>query len=220
LAGSIGELPPFMRRANTTFVNLRSALDDVDPLVDASKPVARRLDPFLREARAFAAGAEPTLRDLSITIRRPGKGNDLINLMSSVPPLARIALATENRSVAPGGRRVGVGRTRGAFPESTDAFKQGAQEISIARPYTKDFLGWLDDFSTTGGGFDALGEVARAQINFGEALPPPGPLRKFQFKRCPGSAEAPADDGSNVLSADEMQRLECEESARAVGDVK
>jgi hypothetical protein len=49
---------------------------------------------------------------------------------------------------------------------------------------------------------------------------PPGPLRKFQFKRCPGSAEAPADDGSNVLSADEMHRLQCEESARAVGDVR
>src|SRR5215210_1266638 len=94
LADSIGALPPFMRRANTTFVNLRSALDDVDPLVDASKPVARRLDPFLAEARGFAAGAHPTLRDLSVTIRRRGRANDLINLMQSVPPLARIALQT------------------------------------------------------------------------------------------------------------------------------
>src|SRR5215211_4730735 len=33
LAESIERLPPFMRRANTTFVNLRAALDDVDPLV-------------------------------------------------------------------------------------------------------------------------------------------------------------------------------------------
>jgi hypothetical protein len=73
--------------------------------------------------------------------------------------------------------------------------------------------------------------VARAQINFAENLPfavdgdhqvpvPPGPLRKGQYKRCPGSAEAPADDGSNVLSAEDMQRLQCEESARAVGDVR
>ena len=54
LAESIDRLPPFMRRANTTFVNLRAALDDVDPLVDASKPVARRLQPFLREARGLA----------------------------------------------------------------------------------------------------------------------------------------------------------------------
>ena len=52
LADSITELPPFMRRANTTFVNLRAALDDVDPLVEASKPVARQLGPFLEDARA------------------------------------------------------------------------------------------------------------------------------------------------------------------------
>ena len=61
-----------MRRANTTFVNLRAALDDVDPLVDASKPVARRLQPFLREARELAANGGPTLRDLSRTIKQPG----------------------------------------------------------------------------------------------------------------------------------------------------
>ena len=222
LAESVGQLPPFMRRANTTFVNLRSALDDVDPLVDASKPVAKKLDPFLSEARAFAHGARPTIRDLSVTIRKPGRANDLINLMASAPPLARIALDTRRRSVAPGGHRVGVGSVQGAFPESTAAFKNAAPEIALARPYTKDFLGWFDDFSTTGGGFDALGEVSRAQINFAETLPvpAPGPLRKNQYKRCPGSAEAPADDGSNVLSAEEMQQLQCEDSARATGDVK
>src|SRR3954471_18345088 len=43
LAESVDRLPPFMRRANTTFVNLRSALNDVDPFVDASKPAVKRL---------------------------------------------------------------------------------------------------------------------------------------------------------------------------------
>ena len=43
LSDAIGELPPFMRRANTTFVNLRATLDDLDPLVDESKPVAKQL---------------------------------------------------------------------------------------------------------------------------------------------------------------------------------
>ena len=62
-----------MRRANTTFVNLRAALDDVDPLVDASKPAVRRLGPFLDEARLFARDGEPTFRDLSRTIRRSGR---------------------------------------------------------------------------------------------------------------------------------------------------
>ena len=68
LAESVERLPPFMRRANTTFVNLRSALDDVDPFVDASKPAVRRLGPFLDQARLFVRDAEPTIRDLSRTI--------------------------------------------------------------------------------------------------------------------------------------------------------
>jgi phospholipid/cholesterol/gamma-HCH transport system substrate-binding protein len=221
LAESIGNLPPFMRRANTTFVNLRATLDEVDPLVEASKPVAKKLGPFLDETREFTAGAEPTVRDLSRTIRRSGPRNDLVELLQSVPPLADITLEERERVVAPGGRRVSVGKTRGAFPETVDAFKKGAYEFSISRPYTTDFLGWLDDFSTTGGGFDALGATARFQPHFTENIPVPlNPVRSGQYKRCPGSAEAAAADGSNVLSAEEMARLQCEESARATGDVK
>ncbi|HEX2233634.1 MAG TPA: MlaD family protein [Thermoleophilaceae bacterium] len=221
LAQAIENLPPFMRQANSTFVDLRFTLDEVDPLVEASKPVARRLGPFLNQARAFAAGAEPTVRDLSKTIRKRGRRNDLIELLRSVPPLADIALEEKQRSVAPGRRRVSVGNVRGAFPDAVDAFKGGAQEIGLARAYTTDFLGWLDDFSTTGGGFDALGETARFHPHFSEHIPVPfNPVRRDQFKRCPGSAEAPANDGSNVFSAEEMEFLQCEESSRATGNVE
>jgi phospholipid/cholesterol/gamma-HCH transport system substrate-binding protein len=213
LAESIGRLPPFMRRANTTFVNLRSTLDAVDPLVEASKPVAKRLGPFLSQARAFAADAEPTVRDLSLTLRKPGRANDLVNFMQSIPPLAEIATVKKDRSYAPGGKRYSVGETRGAFPESVEALKGGAGEFGFARPYTTDFLGWFDDFSTTGGGFDALGATARGFITMSEFLHKDS-LAYKQYKRCPGSAEAPASDGSNVLSAAERERLDCDESDR------
>jgi phospholipid/cholesterol/gamma-HCH transport system substrate-binding protein len=218
LADSISQLPPFMRRANTTFVNLRSTLDQLDPLVDASEPVAKRLGPFLSEARAFAADAEPTVRDLSRTVRRRGPANDLINLLDAFPPLADIAVMRKRRAAAPGGRRVDVGVTDGAFQETVEAFKAGAPEIGLGRAYTTDFLGWADDFSTTGGGFDALGAMGRGHISLAENLG--GPIRQHQYKRCPGAAEAPAADGSNVLSAEQMAELQCEESARAVGDVR
>src|SRR3954469_22398730 len=49
LARAISLLPPFMRRANTTFVNLRATLDDLKPLVDESKPVTPKLRRFLAE---------------------------------------------------------------------------------------------------------------------------------------------------------------------------
>ena len=206
LAESVGLLPPVMRRANTTFVNLRAALDDVDPLVDAAKPVARRLDPFLSQARLFARDAEPTVRDLSETIRTTGSANDLIELLDSFPPLARTALDT---------RRINGAERRGAFPETSAALRAAAPTIALGRPYTPDFVGWLDDFSTTGV-YDALGGFSRAWTSFSELLYGPGPKLR-QFRRCPGANEPPAADGSNVFAGSEAADLDCDPSQRSVG---
>jgi phospholipid/cholesterol/gamma-HCH transport system substrate-binding protein len=206
LAESVERLPPFMRRANTTFVNLRSALDDVDPLVDASKPAVRRLGPFLDEARLFVRDGEPTIRDLSRTIARSGPNNDLIELIRSFPPLARVAMDEQ---------RVNGADRRGAFPETTDALRAAAPTIAFGRPYTPDFVGWMDDFSTTGG-YDANGGFSRAWINFSEILYGPGPKLK-QFRRCPGANELPAEDGSNVFSGEQAAQLDCDPNQRTVG---
>ena len=81
----IRRLPGFLRKSNTTFVNLRATLDDLDPLVDASKPVVRDLRPLLADLRPFARNARPTFRDLARTIRRPGAGNDLVELLRAQP---------------------------------------------------------------------------------------------------------------------------------------
>jgi phospholipid/cholesterol/gamma-HCH transport system substrate-binding protein len=206
LAESVQLLPGFMRRANTTFVDLRSALDDVDPFVDASKPAVRRLGPFLQQARLFVRDGEPTIRDLSRTIAHRGPNNDLIELIKSFPPLARVAMDQRN---------VNGANRRGAFPETTDALKAAAPTIAFGRPYTPDFVGWMDDFSTTGG-YDANGGFSRAWINFSEILYGPGPKLK-QFRRCPGANEQPAPDGSNVFSAQEAQALDCDPNQRSVG---
>jgi len=206
LAESIERLPPFLRRANTTFVNLRAALDDVDPLVDAAKPAVKRLGPFLDQARFFARDGEPTIRDLSRTISARGATNDLIELIDSFPPLSRVAL---NDQTVNGARR------RGAFPETTAALAAAAPTIAFARPYTPDFVGWLDDFSTTGG-YDAVGGYSRAWINLSELLYGPGP-KTGQFRRCPGANELPAADGTNVLSSAEAAALDCDPSQRSVG---
>jgi phospholipid/cholesterol/gamma-HCH transport system substrate-binding protein len=215
LAESIELLPPFLRRANTTFVNLRAALDDVDPLVDAAKPVARRLRPTLAELRGLAAGAKPTLRDLRVALRRPGRGNDLIELVRAMPPLADIAVTTKRRSVMPGGASVSVGKVKGAFPQLVDALNGAAPVIAFARPYSLDFLGWLDDFSTTGGFYDPLGGTTRAFISLAENMTG-GPPKQHQFHRCPGGADVVAADKSNLLLKQEQTRLGCTEDDRAV----
>ena len=205
LAESVELLPPFMRRANSTFVNLRAALDDVDPLVEVSIPAARRLGPFLDAARAFAADAEPTFRDLQRTIRRSGDANDLIELMGSFPELSRAALDP---------RRVNGAVRPGAFPEAEEALIDSSETFALLRPYTPDLVGWFEDFSGTGA-YDAAGGFSRSQLNLTEILYGPEPLGG-QFRRCPGAADAPASDGSNVFSAAEQAELECDESDRAV----
>ncbi len=207
LVSSVERLPPFMRRANTTFVNLRAALDDVDPLVDASEPVARRLGPFLAQARGLARDARPTVRDLSVTIRRRGSGNDLIEFAGSFPALARTALDA---------RQINGAKRRGAFPESVQALKESAPTIAFGRPYTPDLVGWFDDFSTTGA-YDALGGFSRAGVYFDEIVSGNTPVRQGQYKRCPGGAETAAEDGSNVLSAAEQEQLDCRDSDRGAG---
>ena len=159
--------------------------------MDASKPVARRLGPFLDQARLFARDAAPTFRDLSRTIAARGPRNDLIELINSFPPLARVAMDEPARE---------RGERRGAFPETTDALKAAAPTIAFGRPYTPDFVGWMDDFSTTGG-YDALGGFSRAWINLSEILYGAGP-KLHQYRRCPGANEEPAADGSNVFSGE------------------
>jgi phospholipid/cholesterol/gamma-HCH transport system substrate-binding protein len=206
LSTAIGDLPDFMRRADTTFVNLRATLDDLAPLVDESKPVAKKLRPFFAELRPLARDARPTLRDLSALVRSPGASNDLIELTKSSVPLRDAAVGPTRRN----------GKERdGAFPGSTKALKQATPELATARPYAPDLTGWFDDFSHSGL-YDALGGASRAAPYVNLFAPVNGVLKPLlepatqseAFKnatsldqrwRCPGSIERgatykPSDD--------------------------
>ena len=232
LGESIARLPDFMRTANTTFVNLRAALGDVDPLVQASRPAARALGPFLDELRPLAADARPTIRDLSNTLLRRGADNDLLDLQKTFPALASAALDTKERRPDFGSGPKDVGETRGSFPTTVDALNDAAPIIGLGRPYTPELIGWFDDFSTSGP-WDAAGGFSRAQIVFNALnvtgqVPQLIPLgdrgstfeqfaRTGQHRRCPGSGEEAAVDGSNVFSAAEQQALDCTEEDRSVG---
>jgi phospholipid/cholesterol/gamma-HCH transport system substrate-binding protein len=202
VAESVGALPDFMRRANTTFLNLRAALDDLEPLVDDSKPVAKKLRPFLAELRPLAQDARPTFRDLSRLLKAPGDGNDLIDLTNGQPPLRDVAVGDVNEN----------GKERpGAFPASTQAFEDATPQLGYIRPYTVDLLGWFDDFSHSGT-YDALGAASRVGVHAsafalvdGQLTPVPPELRDEVFQavaktdqrnRCPGGGEHPSDDGS------------------------
>ena len=222
LGDAVGRLPRFLRSANSTFVNLRAALDDLDPLVADSKPIVRdKLRPLFAELRPFARDAAPTFRDLSRTIRRDGEDNDLIEFLRAQPAVDQIA----NRTA----RRNGAERP-GAFREAQRALPGAARQIGFLRPYSPELMGWFDDFSHTGV-YDALGGFSRSGVQFNqftvsptlELLPVPpqlrdelaeGSLELGRNNRCPGSLERTAPDGSNPYIP---PNISCDASQRPIG---
>jgi phospholipid/cholesterol/gamma-HCH transport system substrate-binding protein len=204
LADAVHRLPGFMRKANSTFVNLRNTLDDLDPLVRESKPVVRKLRPLLADLRPFARDAAPTFRDLSRSISRPGEANDLIELMLAQPAV---------RAIATGPVQANGKQRRGALPELTAALTESTPEFAFLRPYGPELTGWFDDFSTSGA-YDALGGFSRSGLAFsafsatpagGAIVPVPPQLRDEALaagaalnrnNRCPGALERDPGDGS------------------------
>jgi phospholipid/cholesterol/gamma-HCH transport system substrate-binding protein len=219
LARAVRGLPAFMRSFNTTAVNLRSTLDEVDPLVGAAKPVARRLRPFFGEFRAAAADLVPTIRDLDAVIERPGSADDLVELVRLQRPLRRIAVGPVRRNGA---------KRPGAFPEAGRALTDSLRPLSFLRAYAPELVGWFDGFGHSGvvdanGGLGRIGttfntfpfstpgvpKVDLSGYPFGAQSPATqrSLLDTGNLRRCPGSNERPAPDGSNPFT--EGGTLDC-----------
>jgi phospholipid/cholesterol/gamma-HCH transport system substrate-binding protein len=195
LAQGIGRLPPTLRRANTTFVNLRAALDQLDPLVADAKPVVRKARPFFAQLRPLARGARPTVRDLARLLRGRGRSDDLVDAVRGLPSLRNAATRPVQAN----------GKTRmPALTNLTELLKGVAPQLAYIRPYSVDATGWFDDFAHSGV-YDALGGTGRvashtaAFANVGSVLTfVPTDLRDDVFRqvaqrnqrdRCPGALE-------------------------------
>jgi phospholipid/cholesterol/gamma-HCH transport system substrate-binding protein len=195
---ALQELPRTLRQANTTFVNLRSTLDDLDELVNASKPVAPKLAPFFRQLRPLVTDARPTIRDLSALISRPGAGNDLIDLLKQQPQLTKVATPT--------------------FKHTIDGLQKGTPVLQFIRPYAPDLIGWFRDFGQTTANYDANGHFARISpiVNAFQFTDTPAGgtltalkpadrqvgLQSGKVRRCPGASTQAAADGSNPYAPD------------------
>jgi len=134
-------LPPALRQSNTTFVNLRAALDDLQPLIAETGVVADDLAPFLRNVRSVADPAIPVLGDLRATVNRAGPDNDLADALGDLPGAERAA----DRAVEP----------------TLAALDDAQPEIEFAIPYTPDLLGFITKFGQVTAYYDANGHYAR-----------------------------------------------------------
>ena len=203
LETAVGVLPDFLRRANTTFVNLRATLDDLDPLIEETRPVTPKLRRVLAQLRPFAKEAGPTFRDLADLSRKKGEHNDLYELSESIFGLRDVATRP--------GQYNGQERP-GSFATAIRSLKDQTPQWAFQRPYIVDVTGWFDDFSHSGI-YDANGSASRVSTNAsfaafanGTAFLVPEALRDDVFQttnslgqrnRCPGSTERPAEDKSN-----------------------
>jgi phospholipid/cholesterol/gamma-HCH transport system substrate-binding protein len=219
LGQSIQRLPPFMRLANTTFVNLRNALVDLTTLINASRPVAPKLQRLLEQIRPLAVDAVPTVRNLANLISRRGPNNDLIELTKLAVPLAQVTVGGrygEPLVLANGTLRPG------AFTVSQQALHQSVPELAVARPYAVDLTGWFEGFSHPGT-IDANGAAARVATIVGlgaisngalnlsptlltnaaaRAAYTQGLITTGQGDRCPGSMERGPTSGTSATSVE------------------
>jgi phospholipid/cholesterol/gamma-HCH transport system substrate-binding protein len=198
-------LPETLRKGNTTFVNLRATLDDLDVLVNESKPATKDLAPLFRELRPLVDEARPVVADLSQLVRKDGATNDLTDLLRTTPRLAQLS--------GP------------ALEHAREGIRDAVPVFRFSRPYGPELVAWLRDFGLSAANYDANGHYARVAPIFlshkfvdtpegGELRPQPPEnkydgLQKRVERRCPGAATQPASDGSTPW-ADEGNTNDCD----------
>ena len=195
LDSSLAQLPPTLRRANTSLVEVRALLRDARPTVRDARPVAPLLATVLRRLGPVARRARPAVRRLRRTVRRPGRQNDLIDVLRGLP-------ATEAAAVP-------------AFRSADRAVTDLLPVAADLRPYTPDFVGALQNGfgGTTGGYYDANGRYTRISFqgsqytlnDVGTLVPLPevnslAGTRHHLLHRCPGAATQQVPDRSNPFT--------------------
>jgi phospholipid/cholesterol/gamma-HCH transport system substrate-binding protein len=145
LAQTLSELPPTLRQGNTTFVNLRAALDDVEPLLRANGRAADAgLAQFLRnDVAPVLRRLKPVSADLATAAGRPGPSNDASELLSALIPLERTAQPAFNAAIA--------------------ALNASQEELSETRAYSPDILNSFAKLGAATANYDASGPYARVR---------------------------------------------------------
>jgi phospholipid/cholesterol/gamma-HCH transport system substrate-binding protein len=193
LESSLRQLPPILRKSNSTLVNLRATLTDVRPLVRDARPVAPLLSDAFDQLRPFSRDARPVVARTRTVIDRDGTEADLLGVLERLVGLSRKAVP--------------------AFDSTVKTVEDALPIVQEARPYVPDLIGGLmNGFGgTTAGYYDANGHYVRISFQgstatltgLGSLVPRPGSeqgltgFRTHVDKRCPGAATQAAEDGSS-----------------------
>jgi phospholipid/cholesterol/gamma-HCH transport system substrate-binding protein len=214
LSQALEFLPGALQKANSSFVSLRSALNELDDLTNVTKPIASELAPFFRRLNTLVKASTPTFHNFGLLLRQRGSSNDFIDLLRDLPRLDRVA--------------------RPSFANGVQALRKGQPVIEFIRPYAADFAGWISKFAEGTAYYDANGHYVRVLSVFdafsftdnGGAgrLDPLTPGQRKDIltdrgnaKRCPGAATQPAPDSSNPFLDDGKLSGTCDPSLRPPG---
>jgi phospholipid/cholesterol/gamma-HCH transport system substrate-binding protein len=206
LSQTLSAAPPALRQGSTTLVNLREAVNDLDELVNASKPATKNLAPFLKRLRPLLRNSNPTLKSLAKAFGQPGANNDLAEGLLAAPKAAKAAAPASRNTIA--------------------ALEKATPVLKFLRPYTPDLVGWIRDFGQSTTNYDANGHYARIQpvfdgfdldsaTNTMTPQPPSERLKDFvhgKVARCPGAASQATADGSAPFRDTDGQ-LDCDATA-------
>jgi phospholipid/cholesterol/gamma-HCH transport system substrate-binding protein len=215
LSRALEFLPGTLRSANTTFVRLRAALDQLDQLTNVTKPVVPKLQPFFARLNKLVRRSTPTFRDFGQLLNARGSTNDFTDLLNDLPTLSRVASKSSKHSI--------------------EALKKSQKVIEFVRPYAPDFTAWISKFAEATAYYDANGHYARVQPIFnafrfedtggdGTLVPLTPGERVDAFKnrknerRCPGGAIQSAPDASNPFTDDgRLTTAECNPASKPPG---
>ena len=179
-------LPGTLRQANTTFHNLRPALDDLTPLINATRTSTKNLAPFLRQLHPLLTRSVPVFRDLNRALNLNGKSNDLADATGYLVALQK--------------------RAADAVPITVKAMQDSEPILGFLRPYTPDLTAGIAHLNQTAGYYDANGHYVRVQPAGMAVFQPTTPLTAANsatpfadfgafggpnnnlFRRCPGAS--------------------------------
>jgi phospholipid/cholesterol/gamma-HCH transport system substrate-binding protein len=204
---TLRRLPPVFRQSNTTFVNLRAALDDIEPLIDTAKPATKDLAPFLAELRPVFQKLVPVTRNLRLTVSKPGPHNDTADLLATLPKVQNLTSST--------------------FPHAEQASADFQPNLNFIRAYTPDLFNAFSKLGQVAGYYDGNGHYVRAATSgqnlfaYNAGTSELEPITKAQQyeafgstetkTRCPGGATQPAADGSNpFVGGGSVSASECD----------
>ncbi len=205
---TLQDLPPTLRQANTTFVNLRATLDDLDPLVNTAKVQTENLTPFLKDLQPVTSEAVPVFKDLRLAVDRPGAHNDLADTTVDLVNLHKLGSASTKASI--------------------DAMNASEDFVAFARPYSPDILQAFGKLAGVAGYFDANGNYARVQASAfnlfkwnsvtGNLEPIPvsdkfnGFTTDTNSNRCPGGSTQPITGSNPFLDEGKLGAGDCDPS--------